>query len=106
MPHTDAFACTPAMVSRYWSILILVFLLGAARAQTNSGAAALKGTVVDGTGALLPGARIALFTVDGREITRRTTDAMGVFAFSGLQPGSYRLVVEKEGFRDVAQSVK
>ena len=107
MQHTKTFACILVMASRYWSILILVFVTATlVAAQTNPGAALLRGTVCDGTGAVLPGAHIAIIAQDGREIATRTSDAVGTFTFSGLEPASYKLVVTKEGFRQVTQTVK
>lgn len=72
--------------------ILLLFLWSAGWAQT-----AIEGTVFDCTGALVAGARVMLTenyvlkteTVSGRD---------GRWAFSGVQPGLYQVLVKKERF--------
>jgi outer membrane receptor protein involved in Fe transport len=58
----------------------------------------ISGTVEDGTGAALPGARVKLLTAQQVMAAATRTDGEGRFELSGLRAGSYLLVVEAEGF--------
>src|SRR5204862_8368373 len=56
------------------------------------------GTVLDSSGAALPGATVtATNAATGIETTRQTTDA-GVYALTPLSPGTYRVAVTLDGF--------
>ncbi len=57
----------------------------------------ISGTVVDASGAVIPGAQIS---ADG-EIDHRTmtTNSLGLFEFTGLLPGSYSVKAEMNGFK-------
>jgi hypothetical protein len=60
---------------------------------------AFEGTVVDDTGAGLPGVQIKLSSEDMIGGDRfRTTDAQGKFRFVGLLPGTYSMEAELSGF--------
>src|SRR5215470_10751989 len=61
-----------------------------------SGAARLKGTVVDPAGAGVSNARVLLRDRAGAVIETRT-DAAGSFSLSGIPEGTYILVVEAAG---------
>jgi len=57
--------------------------------------ASVRGSVVDGSGAAVPGARVQL---SGTGMDTFTTDAGGIFASAKLAPGSYQVSVDAEGF--------
>src|SRR5262245_29821529 len=60
---------------------------------------ALEGTAVDPTGAVIPGAIVTLQnTATGAEV-KGITNERGAFSFQNLEAGSYRITVEKGGFR-------
>jgi hypothetical protein len=89
-----------------WSLLALLVItmmvpLGA-KAQL-SGKGAITGTVMDGTGAVVPGATIAA-TNDATGITTTTTTTgAGDFTFSNLDPGIYTVTVTAKGFEKLTQ---
>jgi hypothetical protein len=80
--------------------LIATLALGAAAlGQTEN--ATVAGRVSDGTGAAVVGADVEIQSVE-RGTTRITkTNETGVYVLSGIQPGQYRMVVRREGFRQV-----
>ena len=75
---------------------VLVAAISAFPQGTN---ATLSGTVVDPSGARVVGAQIAAEnTRTGVALTGVTNEA-GVYSFSGVQPGTYRMTAEAAGFR-------
>jgi hypothetical protein len=82
------------------SILALVAILaGPLGAQSITGT--ISGTVVDPSGAIVPGAEVTLTNeATGTTYNTASSDA-GEFVFTGLQPARYALKIEKAGFRGV-----
>jgi len=64
---------------------------------TASAQSGLSGTVVDSSGAAVPGALV--FIERGLQRREAITDAAGGFAVHGLPPGPVRLTVTLSGFR-------
>jgi len=58
----------------------------------------LRGHVTDPTGALIPGATIAVTTTAGAPVGSTTSDAAGGYVVRGLGAGSYVVQVSFEGF--------
>lgn len=70
----------------------------------GQGDARIWGTVTDTTGAMVPGADVAI-TREGTNNVRRTqTNAAGQFAATQLEPGRYRVDVQAAGFKKTTQS--
>jgi len=93
----------------YFLLLLFAFALSlsafaAAQSQTPaqkaaaSTAASIHGHVADPSGALLPGAKIAVTTSAGATVTTATSDASGTYTVTGLAPGSYVVKAAFEGF--------
>lgn len=61
-------------------------------------AASVAGTVRDALERPVAGARVRIETSDGRQVVETTTDRDGRFATSAVAPGTYAVLVEKEGF--------
>jgi hypothetical protein len=61
-------------------------------------AVALRGQVVDETGAVIPGAQITLVSATGKRRTA-TANAAGEFALNNVTPGDYKLTVTSKGFQ-------
>src|SRR2546425_66472 len=76
-------------------LLLAVGLLAYGQEITGN----ISGTVTDPTGAAVPAAKaLVTNTLTGVERSTTTTVA-GVFFFTALPTGDYRLTVEKEGFK-------
>lgn len=84
-------------------LLLSSLLCPALSAQTASGT--LRGVVSDEAGAVVAGARVTLRRGPATAGREALTDARGEFSFAGLSFGSYKLVIEKEGFRASEQAV-
>jgi hypothetical protein len=79
--------------------LALVYLTCAATAFAQSATGTITGTVVDGTGAALPGATVNVTEAATGTVRTATTDGSGLFRFAALNPGRYSLAVELASFR-------
>jgi len=77
------------------SIALLFCFLSPAQASAQQGAA-LRGVVVDPTGAVIPGAVISLSTGDRVQYTKSAPD--GHYAFNSLAAGTYSASVSAKGF--------
>ncbi|HWB14793.1 MAG TPA: TonB-dependent siderophore receptor [Vicinamibacterales bacterium] len=79
-----------------------VAVQAAAPAQAS---AAVRGTVVDATGARIAGVRIVATTTDGRSVTSTTTGADGTYTLTGLPPGRYVVIASRAGFDDRRETI-
>src|SRR5215472_9036780 len=78
-------------------VLTLLSLAAPAMAQIMSGMVA--GTVVDSTGATIPGASLTLVHTATAAARHASSDAAGNFLFNAVDGGDYSLRIEKEGFK-------
>src|SRR5579871_2769583 len=87
------------------ALAALVLLAGVANAQV---AGRLSGSVVDQSGAAIPGAIVNVYLTGGKEpvLTSKTNDA-GLFAFIAVRADRYDVAVEAKGFaRVILRDVK
>ncbi len=82
-----------------WMTTLLAITLFAASALGQAGTSGVTGTVTDAQGQAVVGATVTL--VSATQGTRRNvvTDSNGSYTFTALQPGSYTIEVEAEGFK-------
>ena len=86
------------------ALIIAIVLFGLARIADAQNTATLSGSIVDASGALLPGVQI---TVRQRTtgFTRSTiTAADGRFVVAGISAGPYELRAELSGFRPASRA--
>src|SRR5262245_51626882 len=77
--------------------LIIALAAGVpARAQDTG---TISGTVVDSSDQVLPGATLTLTNEATGAVRTLTSNERGEFAFRALQPGSYTVAAELQGFR-------
>jgi hypothetical protein len=81
------------------SVILLLACSFSLRAQSTYGS--LTGTVVDSTGAIEVGANVTLTSEATAEKQAQKTGDTGLYSFVNLNPGTYRLTVEKTGFKRV-----
>ena len=66
----------------------------------------IRGTVQDDSGAVIPGASIALESLDNHSAQKTVSGAAGEYAFENLKAGHYKLTVHCNGFTDaIVESV-
>jgi hypothetical protein len=83
-----------------FAVLLLLSVLSFAAtlfAQTSTGEA--NGTVTDQSGAIVSGATVTLTNQATKIENRTSTNDSGYFIFINVQPGTYVLRVEKQGFK-------
>jgi hypothetical protein len=98
------------MSSRFraqWFVTILLGLglfAGQAFAQTVA-SGDITGTVTDASGAVVSGAQVSLTSVAEGTTQSATTNTTGLYRFSFLRPGEYKLQVSSQGFKSSAENV-
>jgi hypothetical protein len=79
------------------AILLLVVTCGTASAQTTLGR--LAGSVTDASSGVLPGATVTMTNTQTNQTQTTVTGATGAFVFPQLQAGTYKVVIELQGFK-------
>lgn len=79
--------------------LLAFLLLLAASVLAQGPTGEITGVVMDTSQAVIPGATVSVLNPQTGASRRITTNDAGVFTFPALPPGTYRVTVEKEGFR-------
>jgi hypothetical protein len=70
------------------------------------GTTALRGVVFDSSHAAIAGARVTLINPAQGQRRETSTNTSGKFEFLALQPGSYTVSVEKDGFDHLPMRVR
>jgi hypothetical protein len=78
------------------AVALLALLVPAAQAQFGS---SITGTVLDSSGAAIPGASVTLTNAATQQTQTTTSNATGFYRFNELAPGSYSVVVTATGFK-------
>jgi len=89
-----------SVFSPFWrglSLALALLVAFALAAPAQSTRASLKGSVLDPSGAVVPGAVITLQPAAG-PAKAATADSLGRFSFVGLMPGAYTITAKKPGF--------
>jgi hypothetical protein len=82
--------------ARWVSTLLAVMMAAAASAQTSGGA--IRGTVSDPSGAMVPGAGITIEEVSTSESWRLVSSSAGLYNAPNLPVGRYNVTVKARGF--------
>jgi Carboxypeptidase regulatory-like domain len=80
------------------AILAVLLICASATTHAQNVTATLSGTVMDPTGAVIPGAKVTLVNEATNDTRVSTSTATGFFAFPAAQPGSYTLRLSATGF--------
>ena len=88
----------PIRTNRFLALLLVLAMVNTGLKAQSGISSALSGTVVDSSGALIPGAEVALtFSSSGAQRST-STGAEGGFLFLQLNTGAYKLEVDAPGF--------
>jgi hypothetical protein len=84
------------------TLMLLLFTCVPTMAQSTN--AALTGIVQDASGAVIPGAQVVAENTRTGVTTTATANDAGVYSFPSLQPGTYKVMAEKAGFKKLVYS--
>ena|SRR5688500_934077 len=82
-------------------VVVVLLALSTANAQTITGS--ISGAVTDANGGMIPNATVTLTSEKTGQARGSTTDSEGRFNFPALQPGTYALRIERQGFQTLEQ---
>ena len=71
----------------------------------DNGLAGISGTVMDASGAVVPGAEVQIVNEADGSVRRATANQQGRFALAALRPGKYTVRVRAQGFETSARTV-
>jgi hypothetical protein len=86
-----------------WPALIVILLLTTEPVRAQTETARISGRVTDLTGAVIVGAQGEITNTETNVSITTTTNEDGIYVIPDLHPGTYRLTIQKEGFRTVVQ---
>jgi iron complex outermembrane recepter protein len=96
---------TPSLSGWICALTLALLMAGNPGALLAQGVATVSGTVQDATGLVMPRTVVELRDPASRMARTEVTNARGAFEFSGVEAGSYEVVVRREGFRPLVQPV-
>jgi hypothetical protein len=101
---TAVMSCERVMRRLLFLLVCIIFLVCSSptilRAQT--GTSTLSGTIMDPSGKVVPDAEVSITNVDTATVRETKTNGDGIYVLPALQPGHYRVIVSKTGFKQVA----
>src|ERR1700730_14115376 len=86
--------------------LSFVLFLGPILALGQTETGQITGTISDGTGAIVVGAKVAAKSVSTDATRETTTNGSGNYTISGLKPDTYEVTVEATGFKKLVRRVQ
>jgi len=84
--------------------IISLMLVCSAIAWSQSDRGSITGTVTDSTGGIVPDAAVTATNTATNVVARTATNATGVYVIPALLPGTYKVRVEKNGFKAAEQA--
>jgi|HubBroStandDraft_6_1064221.scaffolds.fasta_scaffold00663_15 hypothetical protein len=86
----------------FFVFALVLLLFGLARTSFGQAeSASISGTIVDRQGALVPDAQVSVINTDTDSKFETKTNGSGVYQFPFLKPGHYRIIVTKQGFKQI-----
>src|SRR5262245_16579587 len=80
-------------------VLLFAFTLLSLNVQAQSGGSTVRGTVTDPQGNVVAGATVNLTNPEKNFTRTQSTNQEGVYVFTAIPPGTYKLDVEAPGFK-------
>ena len=90
-----------ATIIGYIMLIAFIGILSPVYAQTDRGT--IEGLVTDPTGASVPNAQVKIVRLETNDVIQLATNGAGRYFAPNLPGGTYRVSVEKEGFRAARQ---
>ena len=80
------------------TVVVVLICSMAILAQSNQGG--ISGTVSDQTGAVVPGATVIITDLGTLKTSTLTTSESGSYSIRSLDPVTYKVIVEAQGFQE------
>src|SRR5262249_29604275 len=94
----------PPRLTAYLVFGLALCVSDSAVAQVNSATTgAINGKVTDTTGAILPGVTVTISSPSMQGVRTDVTKEDGVYRFSAVPPGDYRILYELGGFEKITR---
>src|SRR5271154_2423353 len=84
-------------------ILVVVYLLSVVAVFAQTETARISGRVTDLSGGVIVGAQCKVTNIETDVSVTTTTNEDGIYVLPDLHPATYRLTIQKEGFRTIVQ---
>jgi hypothetical protein len=84
-------------------VLVVIFLLSAVVVGAQTETARISGRVTDPSGGVIVGAQCKVTNIETDVSVTTTTNEDGIYVLPDLHPATYRLTIQKDGFRTVVQ---
>src|SRR6266478_6839106 len=84
-------------MAKFLSFFLIIALSGMCLGQSES--ATLSGRVTDPSGSAVVGAEVVLTNTETNVEMRTKTNSAGLYVFTGVHPGSYRVAAGSPGFK-------
>ena len=94
---------SPGRALGFFSVLALMLMMSSV-AFAQTGTSSLRGTVTDLQGRAVQGAQVTITNVEKNFTRTQNTNDDGLYTFTSIPPGLYRLEVEAKGFKKAAIS--
>ncbi len=92
-------------IARFFAVAAMAcFLTVAAAFAQNRNAGEIRGTVLDKSGAVIPGVAITIQNTATGVVTKIVSDSTGVYDAASVAPGTYSVAFEKRGFKTLVKS--
>lgn len=85
------------------AVLIALLALAVPRAEGQAVYGTLIGTVLDSSGAVVPAARVTIIDVNKGTVLSTSTNESGNYTQAQLTPGTYKVSIDKQGFKTFSQ---
>jgi hypothetical protein len=94
--------CRDSAFHRAGGAIILLSLLSCL-CYGQSGRGGISGLVTDSTGAVVPGAKLTVVNLSTGVTLEGTATSAGLYSFTALVPGNYRISATFQGFRTIVR---
>jgi hypothetical protein len=86
-----------------YPLLILIFVVTAMSGFAQTEDARISGRVTDQSDAVIVGSECKITNIETNVSITSFTNDDGIYVIAGLRPATYRLTIQKEGFRTIVQ---